>query len=386
MKANLYFFLFVLFSTFASAQTVSKTLNVSTAGTLNSLLTADEKNTITNLTLSGNIDARDFTCMRDELIVLKEIDLSAAIIVAYNGPGGTYSSKTNYLANQIPEYAFSNSTTSKGKASLTHILLPANLSSIDNYAFFNCTGLLDIVIPNTVESIGEGAFKYCSNMTSVTLSNSLKKIESTVFYRCYFLTSVIIPNSVTEIGSSAFYQCSNLASINIPNSVKSIGNFAFEGCGWATSITLGSGIENIGTEVFKDCISITYVSINKSVGPSINSSTFSGMQEWLVLFEVPIGRAPNYTSAPGWVEFSNIKEKDFSTKLNAFENDFTNIYTSPSGIIIDGTAKGEIIAVYSISGAQKHLIKSEGGQVTIPVSKSAIYLVKTASKTIKVVL
>lgn len=386
MKSKFYLLIFVFISIYASSQNVSKSLNVSNSGTLSSLLTADEKNTITHLSLTGNIDARDFTCMRDEIILLSEIDISAATIAAYNGQGGTYSSRTNYPANQIPEYAFSNSTTSKGKQSLIHILLPANLTSIDNYAFFNCTGLLDIVIPNSVESLGEGAFKYCSNMTSVVLSNSLKKIENTVFYRCYFITSVIIPNSVTEIGSSAFYQCTNLTSINIPNSVKSIGDHAFESCGWATVITLGSGIENIGTEAFKDCLSITNVSINRTIGPSINSSTFSGMQEWMVIFEVPTGYTQNYTSAPGWVEFSNIKEKDFSTKFNAFKNDLTNISTSPSGIIVDGTKKGELIAVYTINGTQKHLVKSEGVQVTIPVSKSAIYLVKTASKTVKVVL
>jgi len=385
MKSNLYFFLFVLLSTFASAQTVSKTLNVSAAGTLNSLLTADEKNTITNLTLSGNIDARDFTCMRDQLFKLNELDISAASIVAYSGPGGTFAQRTNYLANEIPEYAFSYDQSTTPVAPITRILLPTGLSSIDNYAFQGCK-LVEIIIPNSVITMGEGTFKGCRNMLSASIGNSVTKMDNTVFYNCYGLTSIVIPNSVTEIGSSAFYQCANLASINIPNSVKSIGDHAFEGCGWATGITLGSGIENIGTEAFKDCLSITYVSINRPVGPSINTSTFSGMQEWLVLFEVPIGRAQNYTSAPGWVEFFNIKEKDFSTRLNAFENDLTNIYASPSGIVVDGTKKGEIITVYTISGTQKHLLKSEGGQVTIPISKSAIYLVKTPSKTVKVVL
>jgi hypothetical protein len=386
MKAKFYLSIFVLMSTFASAQIVSKTLQVATPGTLSSLLNADEKNTITNLILSGNIDARDFTCMRDEIIMLNEVDISGVTIASYSGSGGTNTSKTNYLANQIPEYAFSNNTTSKGKVSLAHILLPGNITFIDNYSFFACTGLLDITIPNSVITMGEGTFKGCRNMLNVSIGNSVSKIGNTAFYNCYGLTSVVIPNSVTEIGSSAFYQCANLASINIPNSVKSIGDHAFEACGWATSITLGNGIENIGTEAFKDCLSITYVSINRPVGPIINTSTFSGMQEWSVLFEVPIGRAQNYSSAAGWVEFFNIKEKDFSTKLKAFENDLTNIYASPSGIIVDGTKKGEVITVYTISGTQKHLIKSEGGQVTIPVFKSAIYLVKTAYKTVKVVL
>ena len=48
----------------AQAQ-VSKTINVTTAGTLSSLLTAEEKISVTNLTVTGNIDARDVMCMRD---------------------------------------------------------------------------------------------------------------------------------------------------------------------------------------------------------------------------------------------------------------------------------------------------------------------------------
>jgi len=386
MKVKFYILLFVLYSNLASAQTVSKSLNISTAGSLTNTLTTNEKNTVTNLTLTGNIDARDFVCMRDELIVLQEIDISNANIVAYNGSDGTYISRTNYLANQIPEYAFSNSKTSKGKVSLTHILLPASITSIDNYAFFECTGLLDIIIPNSVLTIGIGTFKGCNNMLSVLISNSVTKIDNTVFYRCYGLTSVIIPNSVTEIGSSAFYQCTNLASINIPNSVKSIGDHAFEGCGWATNITIGSGIENIGAEAFKDCLSITSLSINKPVGPTINSATFSGMQKWQVLFQVPISRSPNYTSASGWMEFTNIKEIDFSTAVPKELSEKINVYTRNSEIIVDGTKAGESVFVYSVQGSLHHFTKSTGNQVRIPTLRGGIYLIKTASRTIKIYL
>ena len=62
-----------------------------------------------------------------------------------------------------------------------------NVTSIGNYAFYDCDSLTSIVIPESVTSIGDYAFYYCSN-----------------------LTSIVIPEGVTSIGNSAFRYCSSL--------------------------------------------------------------------------------------------------------------------------------------------------------------------------------
>ena len=69
------------------------------------------------------------------------------------------------------------------------------MTSIGNYAFYNCSGLTSVTIPNSVTSIGESAFCYCSGLTSIT-----------------------IPNSVTSIGNYAFSGCSDLISVTELNS------------------------------------------------------------------------------------------------------------------------------------------------------------------------
>src|SRR5450759_2302489 len=94
-----------LFATVSLQAQVSKNVNI-TPGGLVSAMTSAEKTTVTNLTVTGTIDARDFKTMRDSLTVLSAVDLSGVTTAAYTGTEGTYdSSSINYLANEIPPLA-----------------------------------------------------------------------------------------------------------------------------------------------------------------------------------------------------------------------------------------------------------------------------------------
>ena len=52
------------------------------------------------------------------------------------------------------------------------------VTSIDWYAFEDCSGLTSVTIPNSVTSIGSYAFRDCSGLTSVTIPNSVTSIGS----------------------------------------------------------------------------------------------------------------------------------------------------------------------------------------------------------------
>jgi hypothetical protein len=168
---------------------VSETVHVTIAGTLSSLLTSDEKNTIVKFTVTGMIDARDVKCMRDSMPALTVLDLSAVNIQAYHGSKGTCTDAF-YPANEMPKYSFYNNFTGKGKTTLTAIKLPNSVTAIGVYAFSGCSGLTNVLIPNSVISI-----------------------EGFAFMNCTGLTNVLIPNANTSIGIYAFYHCNNLITI-----------------------------------------------------------------------------------------------------------------------------------------------------------------------------
>lgn len=77
-----------------------------------------------------------------------------------------------------------------------------------------------------VHKIGASCFKN-SSITSIMIPTSITSIESSAFYNCSGLTSITIPNGVLSIGSYAFYKCSNVESITLPDSINTIGDYAF---------------------------------------------------------------------------------------------------------------------------------------------------------------
>jgi hypothetical protein len=207
--------------------------------------------------------------------------------------------------------------------------IPNNVTSINNSAFFGCSGLTSITIPNSVTSIGERAFENCSGLTSVTIGNSVTSVGEYAFYGCSSLTSITIPNSVTSIKQSTFGSCSSLASITIPNSVTSIEYYAFSGCTGLTSITIPNSVTNIGGYAFQYCSGLTSITIGggvKTIGsyafancpeladvfcyaenaPSTSTNAFEGSYVDYATLHVPDASIDLYKAAEPWKNFKEI--------------------------------------------------------------------------------
>ena len=159
----------------------------------------------------------------------------------------------------IGNYAF------YGCSSLSSVNIPNSVTCIGDNVFWGCKGLTSLVIPDNVETIGNGALYECGGLTSITVGNSVKKIGESAFYGCNSLTSVSIGNSVRSIESGAFRGCTALKSVTIGNSVRYIGLFAFSGCINLSSITFGNKVSYIGDRAFESCTRLKTIEIPNSV-------------------------------------------------------------------------------------------------------------------------
>ena len=162
----------------------------------------------------------------------------------------------------MKDYDSDDSPATQKKDSVKKVVIEDDVTSIGDYAFWNCSNLTSITIPDSVTIIGNSAFNACSSLTSLTIPNSVTSIGEGAFYACSSLTSITIPNSVTSIGEGAFYACSSLTSITIPDSVTRIGDYAFKNCSNLTSITIPDSVTSIGNSAFYGCSSLKTISLS----------------------------------------------------------------------------------------------------------------------------
>ena len=221
-----------------------------------------------------------------------------------------------YECSSLTSVTIPNSVTSIGEwaffycSSLTSITIPESVTNIGNSAFEGCSSLTSITIPESVTSIGESAFGLCESLTSITIPNSVTSIEMWTFLACSSLTSVTIGNSVEDIGYQAFASCSSLTSITIPNSVTSIGVGAFLDCSSLTSITIPNSVTSIGEWAFSRCSSLTSINVdaNNANYCSIDGVLFS--KDKTILIQFPIGNTRSEYIIPNSV--TSIGDEAFS--------------------------------------------------------------------------
>lgn len=132
---------------------------------------------------------------------------------------------------EISDYAFYDA------AKLSEISFADNsrLTAIGYRAFDNCSELAEIVLPETVEYIGYGAFESCSSLTSIHIPDAVTALNSSTFSYCTSLESITFGDDsrLSVIDVNAISSCNALEEITIPARVKSFSSDRhnpFDGC------------------------------------------------------------------------------------------------------------------------------------------------------------
>ena len=158
---------------------------------------------------------------------------------------------------------------------INDLVVPNDVSVINEYAFYGCKSIKTVTIPGNVSSIGRAAFRWCDNLTSVNMEDGVKTIGREAFRSCGALSSVTFPPNLVSIEKDAFNGCSSLASAAIPEGVTKINASTFKGCSSLKSLSIPNSVTDIESGAFYDCSSLASVTIPNSV-TYIGPNTFQG--------------------------------------------------------------------------------------------------------------
>ncbi len=233
-----------------------------------------------------------------QITVKNPYTTSAYRLMSYMGLGGEVTVPDDLGITEIYMYAFSNYESVPkdlsagdeiseedpyytkqvpiGENTITKIILPEGVETIDSYAFSKLTALEEVVLPSTLKKIQSYAFDGCTKLKKINLE-SVQFINQSAFRNCP-LENVKL-DSIVAIGNDAFRiernvvnvdgaaVISAMTSLTLPVSAQSLGEGAFRNNAF-TSITFNADSVKIGSYAFADCAQLTQVKVNAAVIPS----------------------------------------------------------------------------------------------------------------------
>ena len=81
-------------------------------------------------------------------------------------------------------YGWSDSPLYSHHEFITEVVIPAGVTSVDNYAFSGCRNLVSVSVPESVRSIGVYAFQNCNNLTAINIPEGVTSILNYAFQNC----------------------------------------------------------------------------------------------------------------------------------------------------------------------------------------------------------
>ena len=227
----------------------------------------------------------------------------------------------------------------ESNSSLTTIIIPDSVVSIENAAFSNCENLDTITFEDNSQltNINSSVFSGCSSLTSIDFGEnsqltsigdhafqdcsgligglnlgectSLTSIGSFAFQNCIGLTSVTLPNGVTSIDSSTFRDCNALATVTFGENsqLESIGNYAFSNCPNLTTINIPSSVTSIKRSAFHGCTNLTTMTILATTPPILGNT--NAISTATTKIYIPAGTLSAYQSATNWSNFADLFEE-----------------------------------------------------------------------------
>ena len=220
LKKHLYACICMLLIGIGSLQ--AKEVTLTEAGTLSGMISNEELNSLTELTVNGPVNGSDIKIIRAMGGTLKTLNMKNARIVE---GGDSYYLTDKFTQNDV----------------------------IGDYMFYAMTAMEKIVMPKDVWTIGSWNNNNPWNADKTKLSGHPASYNSSY-------------NNNDNFGCASFYQCVNLREIEFPTTLVYICSKAFGNCVKLTSVTIPEGVELLGNSIFRNCSELVSASLPSTLG------------------------------------------------------------------------------------------------------------------------
>ncbi len=363
------------------------------------------------LTISGQMDASDFSYIFDNLNELKELNISEADIVAYSGAPLKYTGLSSSAAHTLPDYALtgmSNLTSitlpkslkhiGKGSLSgtgLTALSVPQGVLSIADYALMRCSELTSIEIPESVTSLGERAFAYCTKLERVSIFASINSVPEGLFEACGGLKEVNLEYlaSCNEIGAWALAECNGIETLILPHSSQIIGDASLYGTAGVKLLKLPESLTYIGNDAMTAMTALNTLNASEvQTMPELGENVWGRIDKKQVTLVTPNGQEEDYKTSEQWNEFNIVPLDQWqsSTQNIGSEiagNDLTVRIHHGEMIISTNNSNLGTVSVYNVKGTRIATAVATNNLIfNISNWVRGVYLVVTSSGISKVAI
>ena len=222
--------------------------------------------------------------------------------------------------------ANSSITTANIPETVTYNETTYSVTSIEEWAFYNCSSLTSVTIANSVISIGNDAFYNCRSLTSISIGNSLTYIGYDAFYNCSSLNTLNFNaiNCNDFYNLSPFFDCP-ITTINIGDSVQRIPNHFAKELSSLTSVNIGNNVTSIGNEAFEGCSSLQNVTCLATTSPTLEDNTVFPNPNTATLI-VPCGSSEDYSTSTWNMFFAGrISESGYNVEVSVNDETFGSV-------------------------------------------------------------
>jgi len=281
---------------------------------------------------------------------LKSVELGAGC-KATSIESFAFSECTSLERFDMPETIESIGNVAFGHTALTSVNIGSNVKTIGGGAYRK-SKLTEVVVPKNVTDMGYGIFQECNSLKKATINADITILKNQMFRNCEFLGTIIINSPIKEVWQWAFQGCEHLSTLKLPNSVEIIKESAIEGWKYKNSVELPANLKTVEKGNF-NCEHLQIIKLKCADPSQFNLNSTSVNKNHTTLY-VPKGSKAAYDSSPDWQGYAfilewNSRPQDVNSDDKINSADVVTVYN----YVINGEKSGVSKEAADVNGDDK---------------------------------